>query len=109
VPEWVRAGLPLLPAAMAASDRTTGEVERRCVDAVEVAVLTGRTGEEFDAVVVDADPDGEGGRVQLLQPPVLSRSSGRLSPGATVRVRLDAVDEVASTLKFSAVESGVLP
>jgi len=102
-PDWLRAGLPLLPAAMAASDRLTGEVERRCVDAVEVAVLAGRTGEEFDAVVVDADADGAGGRVQLLEPPVLSRSSGKLSPGATVRVRLDAVDEAASTLKFSAV------
>ena len=102
-PDWLRAGLPLLPAAMAASDRVTGDVERRCVDAVEVAVLAGRTGEEFDAVVVDADPDGEGGRVQLLEPPVLSRSSGRLTPGASVRVRLDAVDQDASTLTFSAV------
>ena len=103
VPDWLRAGLPLLPAAMAASDRLAGDVERRCVDAVEVAVLTGRTGEEFDAVVVDADQDGDGGRVQLLDPPVLSRCSGRLSPGETVRVRLDAVDEATSTLKFSAV------
>jgi exoribonuclease R len=102
-PEWVRAGLPLLPAAMSASDRLTGEVERRCVDAVEIAVLAGRAGEEFDAVVVDADEDSDGGRVQLLEPPVLSRSSGRLSPGATVRVRLDLVDEATSTLKFSAV------
>ena len=104
-PDWLRAALPLLPAAMTASDRLTGEVERKCVDAVEVAVLVGRTGEEFDAVVVDADEDGNGGRVQLLEPPVLSRSSGRLSPGATVRVRLDAVDETAGTLKFSAVQN----
>jgi exoribonuclease R len=102
-PDWLKAALPLLPAAMTASDRLTGEVERRCVDAVEVAVLAGRTGEEFDAVVVDADEDGDGGRVQLLDPPVLSRSSGRLSPGATVRVRLESVDEAASTLKFSSV------
>lgn len=102
-PDWLRAGLPLLPAAMAASDRLAGDVERRCVDAVEVAVMAGRTGEEFDAVVVDADQDTDGGRVQLLEPPVLSRSSGRLSPGATVRVRLDSVDQAASTLKFTAV------
>jgi exoribonuclease R len=104
-PDWLLAGLPLLPAAMAASDRLAGEVERRCVDAVEIAVLAGRTGEEFDAVVVDADQDGNGGRVQLLDPPVLSRCSGRLAPGATVRVRLDSVDEATSTLKFSAGEA----
>jgi exoribonuclease R len=103
-PPWLTAELPLLPAAMAASDRLAGEVERRCVDAVEVAVLTGRTGEEFDAVVVDGDQDGDGGRVQLLDPPVLSRCSGRLVPGATVRVRLDSVDEATSTLKFSATQ-----
>jgi exoribonuclease R len=102
-PDWLKAGLPLLPAAMTASDRLAGDVERRCVDAVEVAVLVGRTGEEFDAVVVDTDQDGEGGRVQLLDPPVLSRCAGRLSPGDTVRVRLDVVDEAAGTLKFSAV------
>jgi exoribonuclease R len=100
-PQWLSAGLPQLPAAMAASDRLAGEVERRCVDAVEVAVLTGRTGEQFDAVVVDADQDNDGGRVQLLDPPVLSRCSGRLVPGATVRVRLDSVNEATSTLKFS--------
>jgi exoribonuclease R len=101
VPAWVRAGLPLLPAAMTASDRVAGTVERECVDAVEVAVLAGRAGQEFDAVVVDADRDGDGGHVQLLEPPVLSRCSGRLSPGETVRVRLDAVDEPAGTLRFS--------
>ena len=101
-PDWLRATLPLLPAAMSASDRLAGEVERRCVDAVEVAVLVGRVGEEFDAVVVDADDDGDGGRVQLLDPPVLSRCSGRLSPGSAVRVRLDAMDPAAGTMKFSA-------
>ena len=102
-PDWLLAALPLLPGAMIASDRLAGEVERRCVDAVEVAVLTGRVGEQFDAVVVDADDDADSGRVQVLDPPVLGRASGRLSPGSTVRVRLDALDGRAGTMKFSAV------
>ncbi len=102
-PDWLRAGLPLLPAAMAASDRLAGGVDRACVDAVELAVLDGRAGEQFEAVVVDADDDGEGGHIQLLDPPVLSRCSGRLSPGSTVRVRLEATDQAAGTMKFAAV------
>jgi exoribonuclease R len=104
-PDWLRAGLPLLPTAMTASDRLAGEVDRQCVDAVEIAVLAPRVGERFDAVVVDADDDADGGRVQLLDPPVLSRCSGKLSPGATVTVRLDAVDQAAGTMKFSAISA----
>jgi exoribonuclease R len=103
VPTWVREALPLLPAAMAASDRVAGEVERRCVNTVEAAVLAGRVGETFRAVVLDADKDGEGGQVQLLDPMVLARCAGSMKAGRTVDVRLVAADVEAGTVSFACV------
>jgi len=103
VPSWVRDGLPLLPAAMAASDRVAGEVERRCVNTVEAALLADRVGETFQAVVVDADRDGDGGQVQLLDPLVLARCAGPLQAGRTVEVRLLAADVAAGTVSFACV------
>ncbi len=97
---WVRDGLPALPDAMRASDALAGELERRCLDAVEHAVVSARPGEVFDAVVVDVGKDGGdgGGRVQVADPPVLARCAGPVRLSARVRVRADpdalARDEV---------------
>jgi exoribonuclease R len=103
VPDWVRAGLPLLPAAMAASDRVAGDVERRCINTVEAAVLAHRVGETFRAVVLDGDKDGDGGQVQLLDPLVLARCAGPLKglAGRTIDVRLLAADVGAGTVSFT--------
>ena len=103
VPDWLRERLPQLPAAMAAGDRLAGEVDRRCVDLVEVAVLEQRQGETFPAVAVDADDDGRGGHVQLLDPPALARCDGALEPGSTVEVRLLPVTEDAESVRFERV------
>ena len=92
VPGWVREALPALPEAMAASDRLSGELERRCVDVVEAAVLADRVGQVFDAVVVDVGKNGTGGKVQVLDPAVLVRAEGPLTVGTAMRVRLEAAD-----------------
>lgn len=101
VPDWVLAGLPLLPAAMSTSDRIAGEVDRRCIDVVEGALLAGREGESFPAVVVDADEDGDGGRVQLESPPVLARCGGKLEAGTTIAALLIEADPVAGVVRFA--------
>jgi len=104
VPDWVRAALPALPEVMAASDRLAGEVERQCLDAVEVAVLSGRDpGSVFDAIVVGTDKNGEGGKVQLVEPPVLARCTGRLTAGTRIKVRLDPIAPDAAAVQFSLV------
>ena len=71
VPDWVRAALPDLPAAMTAGAQRAGRVERGVVDLVEAAILAGREGERFDAVVI------EDGVVQLRDPAVRGRLVGR--------------------------------
>ena len=77
VPDWVRAALPDLPETMEDSNRRQQGFESGIVSLVEAAVLAGSVGEVFEAVVVDADKDGEGGSVQLREPAVTARCSGR--------------------------------
>jgi exoribonuclease R len=99
VPGWVREALPVLPEAMAASDRIAGELERRCVDVVEAAMLADRVGHIFDAVAVDVGKDGTSGKVQVLDPAVLVRAQGRLTVGTALKVRLEAVDVEAGSVR----------
>jgi exoribonuclease R len=97
VPDWVRAALPDLPKAMSAGSHRAGQVERGVVDLVEAAVLEGREGERFDAVVIDE------GLVQLRDPAVRGRlEDGGLPPGRAVTVRLRAADVQARTVAFTA-------
>ena len=70
VPGWVRAALPRLPAEMAAGDRGRTSSSGACVALIEAAVLHGRVGQDFDAVVVELDSKHGGGTVQLADPAV---------------------------------------
>jgi exoribonuclease R len=95
-PDWVRAALPELPAAMAAGDRRARKVERGIVDLVEAVVLEGREGERFSAVVIDE------GLVQLREPAVRGRlEDDRAVPGDELRVVLRAADPAARTVIFA--------
>ncbi|MGL5929250.1 MAG: RNB domain-containing ribonuclease [Dermatophilaceae bacterium] len=99
VPDDVRAALPLLPDLMRESDRRAGAAERACADATEVAVLSGRVGEGFAAVVVDHTERGM--EVQLTELPVLARVTGsRAGLGASVQVRLEEADIAAGEARF---------
>ncbi|MFZ0161901.1 MAG: RNB domain-containing ribonuclease [Kineosporiaceae bacterium] len=103
VPEWVLAALPELPKIMATSDDLAGQLERRCTDLVEAAVLAHRVGEVFDAVVVDQNRSGV--KVQLLDPAVLASAVGEVGLGQAVRVRLAEVDLDQGGVRF-VIEDG---
>jgi len=103
VPGWVRAALPGLPATMAESGRVGQKLERECVALMEAAVLHGREGEEFDAVVVDVDRDGSSGTVQLADPAVRASCDGELPVGEAVRVRLAEADVERRSVRFALV------
>ena len=98
VPDWVRAALPALPQAMAASDHKAAAVERACTDAVEAASLRHRVGETFDAVVVDLIEGG--GMVQVAEPAILAPCGGRVGLGDAVRVRLVEADIAHRAVRF---------
>jgi exoribonuclease R len=95
-PDWVRAGLPALPDAMAKADHRARVVERGIVDLVEALLLRGREGETFDAVVL------EPGLVQLRDPAVRGHiAKDAAEPGTALTVRLDRADPAARTVEFS--------
>lgn len=100
VPEWVRAALPELPAAMAASDALAGKIERTCLEQVEAWTLADRVGQRFPAVVLHAGEDG--GEVFLPEPPVIARCTGAgLADGSRVTVRLVEADPATRTVAFA--------
>jgi exoribonuclease R len=103
VPDWVREALPDLPELMSTSTRTARALERATTDAAEAAVLEGRVGEQFDAVVVDVDRRFDDGMVQVTAPPVLARCDGDLTLGDEIRVELTTADPVRREVRFRSV------
>ena len=82
---------PTSPTLMTESDRRARAAERACADATEAAVLHGREGEQFRAVVVDHTDKGMA--VQLVDLPVLARVTGeRAALGDEVAARLESAD-----------------
>lgn len=104
VPAWLREALPLLPEVMATSDALAGKVDRACVDRTEAALLAGRVGQEFDAIVLRPEgSEGEPGEVFLTDPPVFARCRGVESAGASLRARLTEADPATGRVEFVAV------
>ena len=100
VPDAVRAALPELAGRMRDSDRRARTAERACADATEAAVLRGREGESFGAIVVDHTDKGM--EVQLVGLPVIARVTGRRAAlGAHLSVRLDLADVPTGEVAFS--------
>lgn len=103
VPDAVSEAFARLPAVMGKADARAGQVERAVVDLAETAILAGREGEHFAAVVTDLGETGA--RFQLCDLPVVARTPAHgVVPGAAIRVRLDAADPVRRTLAFTRTE-----
>jgi exoribonuclease R len=102
LPSWLAEALPQLPSLMGASDSVASKVERATLDQVEAWVLSGRVGQEFEAVVLrSGDNEAE---VFVSAPPVLAKCAGkRLPEGERIRVRLDEADPVERRVRFKAV------
>ncbi len=102
LPAAVSAAFLRLPAAMQRAEARAGQVERAVVDLAETAILAGRVGELFDAVVTDLGE--QGARIQLCALPVVARTVAReVVPGDRVRVKLEAADPATRRLAFQRV------
>jgi len=102
VPAEVTAAFERLAGVMARAEDRAGQVDRAVVDLAEAAILAGREGELFRAVVTDAD--AAGARIQLCDLPVIARTKADgLLPGAPVQVRLDHADTARRQLQFTQV------
>jgi exoribonuclease R len=99
-PAWATEALPSLPQLMADADRRGGELERACIDLTEAWLLSGREGEEFDAVVVERNHDRA--TVVLDEPAVRAPCDGADLPlGERIRVRLELADTDKRQVRFS--------
>ncbi|WP_324288022.1 RNB domain-containing ribonuclease [Agrococcus sp. SL85] len=98
-PAWAVEGLEGLPGVMQSSSALAGRLERESVDAVEIAVLEDRVGEDFDAVVVERRDAGA--TVQLLDPPAEAGCDTDAEPGERIRARLVEADLAARRLRFA--------
>lgn len=98
----VQAAFERLPAVMARADARDSQVERAVIDLAETALLSGREGESFAAVVTDIGENGA--RVQLCDLPVVARvtAHGAL-PGTPIRLRLLAADPDRRELRFERI------
>lgn len=99
VPEWVREALPALPKLMARSDGVASRLEHASVDAIEAALLVGRVGEVFDAVVI-ASKNGDGGVIQLTDPVVTANVEGSVTAGSSIRATLVTAEIASGTVLF---------
>ncbi|MCB5907133.1 RNB domain-containing ribonuclease [Streptomyces pinistramenti] len=108
-PDWVRGALPALPATMDTGNRRANQVERECVDLVEAALMRGRLGETFDALVVEVqENDRTQGTVHLYDPAVIGRVAAPpdgpgLPLGDRIRVRLADADPGRDPVRFTPV------
>lgn len=102
VPDYVQQAFNELPAVMERAETRADRVENAVIALAEAVMLAGREGEVFDAVVVDEDRHGA--VIQLADPAVLARvTAHHVDPGATIRVRLTAVDVPSRRIDFTRV------
>ncbi|MFM5931568.1 MAG: RNB domain-containing ribonuclease [Novosphingobium sp.] len=102
VPDFAAAAFPELPAVMARAEARDNQVDRAVIDLAEVAMLTGREGERFSAVVTDLGENGA--RIQLCDLPIVARVKAHgVLPGALVTVRLISADPVRRQLDFERI------
>ncbi|MEO6113487.1 MAG: RNB domain-containing ribonuclease [Sphingomicrobium sp.] len=99
VPAAATAAFARLPKVMARADALSGQVELAVIDLAEAAMLCGREGEQFTALVTDVDERGV--RMQLCDLPVVARIvAHRVTPGVAMTVRLVGADPTTRKIEF---------
>lgn len=102
VPDEVEAAFRRLGPVMAKAGARGSQIERAVVDLAESAILSGREGEDFQAVVTDQGESGA--RFQLCDLPVVARTTARrVQPGERITVRLEAADPARREIRFARI------
>ncbi|MGW2723798.1 RNB domain-containing ribonuclease [Streptomyces sp. NPDC001492] len=106
-PGWVLSGLESVRQRMAAAGGRAGDLERKCVDLVEAALLKDQIGKIFEGVVVEREHPGhhgmEPGIVQLASPAVIGdiMETTQESLGERRPLRLEQADMEVPTVSFA--------
>ena len=100
MPDAVQQAFARLGPVMGKAQARSAQVERAVIDLAETAILAGREGEAFDAVVTDLGETGA--RIQLCDLPVVARTvARRVRPGDRITVRLESADPVRREVRFA--------
>lgn len=100
VPAYVAAAFPRLPKVMARADSRAGQIDRAVIGMAEAALLSGREGEVFDAVVTGVA--ARGADVQLCALPVTARlDPAGLTPGDRITISLTGTDVARRSIAFT--------
>ena len=101
VPEWIRAELDELPKTMQQATQRSNAYERGLLDLVEALVLAPHVGESFQGVVTEWEAEDDRGEIQLAEPAVAARLTGRKAElGSEVEAELVTADVVAGRVEF---------
>ena len=102
VPAEVEAAFARLGPVMDKAQARSGQVERAVVDLAEAAMLVGREGDDFEAVVTDLGETGA--RIQLCELPIVARTvARRVQPGERIVVRLESADPIKRLITFARI------
>ncbi|HVR91942.1 MAG TPA: RNB domain-containing ribonuclease [Novosphingobium sp.] len=102
VPAAVTEAFARLPAVMDKAEAHGSQIERAVIDLAETALLSGREGDVFAAIVTDLGETGA--RIQLCEVPVVARTTAHgVVPGDAIRVKLIASDPIQRRVEFSRV------
>jgi exoribonuclease R len=91
---------------MARSEQRANRAEKMALELAEAVVLAGRTGQVFEAVVLDEGNGRDGGwvEIQIADPAVIARVDARkVDPGDSIRVKLISVDVERRHTEFERV------
>ena len=101
VPEWIRAELDELPKTMQQATQRSNAYERGLLDLVEALVLAPHVGESFQGVVTEWEAEDDRGEIQLAEPAVAARLTGRKAElGSEVEAELVTADVVTGRVEF---------
>ena len=102
VPAEVTAAFAKLGPVMGKADARANQIDRAVIDLAEAAMLSGREGESFAAIVTDVDEVGA--RMQLCDVPVVARVTAHsVTPGEKLTVRLVSADPVKRQIAFARI------
>ncbi len=102
VPAEVTTAFARLGPVMGKADARASQIDRAVIDLAEAAMLSGREGESFAAIVTDVDEIGA--RMQLCDVPVVARVAAHsVTPGEKITVRLVGADPVKRQISFARI------
>jgi exoribonuclease R len=100
VPGWVETAVDDVAQIMSETSQRAGQVEARCLNAVEAWVMGERIGDRFEAVVVD--DRGSGVDVWIEDPSIVAYADGiRAKPGQVITLEVDDVDVDRGIIRFT--------